>query len=107
MNTHMSNLIDAFEKEEIRNKRNAKNVMDCTIFIEVLTLYEKLKTLISSPQMIIGNKDEIDKASNEMKLYTKYDGINQDSCKSLDPFLIKQKIQSTKHSLGTIKYFSS
>lgn len=74
--------------------------MDCKTFLDVLSSYEKLQSLTTTPKMIKDNKQEIEKISNEIQMYSTYDSISQTSCEKLDQTAIKQKVQSAKSSLG-------
>ena len=74
--------------------------MDCKTFLKVLSSYEKLQSLITTPKMIKDNKQEIEKLSNEIQMYSTYDSISRASCEKLDQTAVKEKVQSAKRSLG-------
>ena len=94
-------------KNKNRDKRETEEddgtEMDCQTFLKVLDLYDKLQSLTKSPQMIASNHQEIEKLSNDIQMYSTFDGISQDSCQSLDSSIlesINQKVKSTESSLG-------
>ena len=77
--------------------------MDCQTFLNVLNLYEKLQNLTRTPEMIASNHQQIQKLSNDIQMYSTFDGISKESCKKLDASLIEslnQKVESTESSLG-------
>ena len=77
--------------------------MDCHTFLKVLDLYEQLQNLTKSPQMIASNHQKIEKLSNDIQMYSTFDGISKESCQSLDSSVletINQKVEATESSLG-------
>ena len=74
--------------------------MDCKTFLNVLTSYEKLKLLTSTPQMIKDNKQEIEKISNDIQMYSTFDDISRKSCEIMDQSILNEKLQATESSLG-------
>ena len=104
----IESLLYAFKSND-RNKRetdmekNDEMQMDCETFLKVLELYEKLQNLTKTPQMISSNHLEIEKLSNDIQMYSTYDGISRESCQTLDSSQIQsinQKVESTESSLG-------
>ena len=102
----IDSLLAAF-KNNNRDKRDAEKndgtEMDCNTFLKVLDMYEQLQNLTKSPQMIASNHQEIEKLSNDIQMYSTYDGISQESCQTLDTSIlesINQKVESTESSLG-------
>ena len=93
-------LLVAFISQPKREKREAKKEMECNTFIKVLSSYEKLQSLTTTPQMIKDNEQEVEKLSNDIQMYSAYDGVAKKSCEKLDPYAINQKVQFTKSSLG-------
>lgn len=103
-------LLTAFKKAG-RNKRDTESggneKMDCQTFLKVLELYEKLKNFTTTPQSIANNHQEIEKISNDIQMYSTFEGISRESCEALDASIlqsINQKVESTKSSLGKIVY---
>ena len=102
----IDSLLAAF-KSNNRDKREAEKndgrEMDCQTFLKVLDLYEELQNLTKSPQMIASNHQKIEKLSNDIQMYSTYDGISQESCQTLDFLIlesINQKVESTESSLS-------
>ena len=102
----INSLVASF-KNNNRNKREAKNndgnKMDCKTFLKVLDLFEQLQKVAKDPAMIIRNRQEIEKLSNEIQMHSASHLISQESCQSLESSIhlsIIQKVKSTKSFLG-------
>ena len=102
----MEKLLTSFRLDDLNGKRKkretAKQEMDCGAFLNLLSLYEKLKPLIATPKSIQENQKEIQKLANDMQMYSTYDGVSTKSCESVDPNTLKSRVQATKSSLGKI-----
>lgn len=100
----MDSLLNAFNQQPKREKRDAKAEMDCKTFLKVLSLYEELEPLISTTENIKkeGNLVKIQQISNEIQMYSTYGGISQETCSDEERSNLTQKVDSVKSSLGNI-----
>jgi hypothetical protein len=100
----IDSLLNAFNQQSERKKREAKPLMDCKTFVKVLSLYEELKPLISTTDAIKkkNNLMKIQQISNKIQMYSAYDGISEETCKDEDQSTITLIVDSVKSSLGNI-----
>ena len=107
----MEKLLTSFKLEDLnkkRKKRESSQEMDCGTFMNLLSLYDELKPLIATPQSIQQNQERIQKLANDMQMYSTFKGVSTKSCDQINQTLLKEKVQSTKSSLGTdTTYFLS
>ena len=96
----INTLLSKFNTQPIRAKREENKQMDCKAFLNVLSIYEKLQLLTSTPQTIKDNKQEIEKISNDIQMYSTFDGISRKSCENMNQSIINEKVQATQSSLG-------
>ena len=97
----MEKLMASFKMDDLqRKKREAKQEMDCQSFLDLLSLYQELKPLIETPEKIRENQEKIQELSNDIQMYSTFEGVSQETCNQVDQSILKEKVQSTKDSLG-------
>ena len=97
----MEKLMASFNMDDLkRKKREAKKEMDCQSFLDLLSLYEELKPLIATPKQIQENQEKIQTLSNDIQMYSTFEGVSLKSCEQVDQSVLKAKVQFTENSLG-------
>ena len=78
--------------------------MDCQLFIEMLNLFEKLKDLTSSAEMIIEKQEKIQETANSIQMFSIFDGISIQSCENTNKSKLEESVKSAKDSLGKLLF---
>ena len=78
--------------------------MDCQLFIKMLNLFEKLKDLTSSAEMIIEKQEKIQETANSIQMFSIFDGISIISCENTNKSKLEDSVKSAKDSLGKNMY---
>ena len=52
------------------------------------------------PEKIRENQEKIQELSNDIQMYSTFEGVSQETCNQVDQSVLKAKVQSTKDSLG-------
>ena len=74
--------------------------MDCQLFIEMLSLFEILKDLTSSAEMIIEKQEKIQETANSIQMFSIFNGISIQSCENINQSKLEASVNSAKNSLG-------
>ena len=95
--------MNAYYEQSNREKREAETSlkeMDCQLFIEMLSLFEKLKDLTSNSRMIIEKHDQIQETANAIQMFSIFEGISTESCKNINATKLEETVKLAKNSLG-------
>ena len=97
----MNLLLNAFVQQwNIRGKREAEKKMDCNTFLDNLSMFENLISLMKTPEIMAGNLKKIQNMAHEVKSNELITNVDMDSCKTFDQSEIEEKLQSTRKYLG-------
>ena len=99
----IDSLLSSYNLKSKREKREANTSlkeMDCQLFIEMLSLFEILKDLTSSAEMIIEKQEKIQETANSIQMFSIFNGISIQSCENINQSKLEASVNSAKNSLG-------